>query len=197
MNETYTNSKVRLDDFDPTLGLDRGAGKIKEVAWYIVKMFFFLSAVPYPGNIKVFLLRMFGAKVGEKVIIKPRVNIHFPWKLEVGNNVWIGEEASILNFERVAIGNNVCISQRTFLCGGNHDFRIPSMPFRNGPITLLDGCWIGACCFIGPNVTVGVDSVITVGSIITSNVKANLVCKRVSPDFEKERWKQKREVSFS
>jgi len=188
------SSKVRLNQFDSSLGLDRGAGKLKEVIWYLFKMFFFLSAFPFPSFMKVYLLRMFGAKVGENVNIKPRVNIHFPWKLEIGNDVWIGEEVFILNFEKITIGNNVCISQRTFICGGNHDYRLPSMPFRNGPIILNDGCWIGACCFIGPNVTVGVDSVLTVGSIVTSDVKSNLVCRRTGQDFEKKRWKNREEA---
>lgn len=197
MNEAVFNSKVRLDQFDSSLGLQRGAGRIKEISWYLIKMFFFLSAFPFPGFVKVYLLRSFGAKVGENVIIKPRVNIHFPWKLEIGNNAWIGEEVFILNFEKLSIGNNVCISQRAFLCGGNHDFRSPSMPFRNGPIALLDGCWIGASCFIGPNVTVGMDTVVTVGSVITANVPENLICKYNNPNFKKTRWKKKDEVIYS
>ncbi|SKB90608.1 putative colanic acid biosynthesis acetyltransferase WcaF [Salegentibacter salinarum] len=187
-------SKVKLNEFDASIGLDRGASRIKEVTWYLFKMLFFLTAFPFPSSLKVSLLRLFGAKVGKNVILKPRVNIHFPWKLEMGNNVWIGEEVFILNFEKINIGDNVCISQRAFLCGGNHDYRKPSMPFRNGPINLENGCWIGACCFIGPNVTIGIDSVITVGSVITSDVKNNLICKRTGSDFEKERWKNTEEV---
>ena len=182
-------SKVKLNEFDASIGLDRGAGKLKETAWYLCKMFFFLTAFPFPSSLKVSVLKLFGAKVGTNVTIKPRVNIHFPWKLELGSNVWIGEEVFILNFEKIKIGNDVCISQRAFLCGGNHNYRIPSMPFRNGPITLEDGCWIGAFCFVGPHVRVGVDSVLTVGSIITSDVKDNLICRRTGQDFEKERWK--------
>lgn len=197
MDDAVFKSKVRLNEFDPTIGLDRGAGKLKEISWYLVKMIFFLTAFPFPGYVKIFLLRGFGAKVGENVIIKPRVNIHFPWKLEIGNNAWIGEEVFILNFEKLIIGNNVCISQRAFLCGGNHDFRNPSMPFRNGPITLQDGCWIGANCFIGPNVTVGVDSVVTVGSVITSNVEENLICKYCTPNFKKIRWKKESKILYS
>jgi putative colanic acid biosynthesis acetyltransferase WcaF len=181
-------SKVRLKDFNAAIGLDRGESKWKEACWHIVKMAFFLSAFPYPKSFKVVLLRAFGAKVGSGLIIKPRVNILFPWKLEIGDDVWIGEEVFILNFEKVTIGNNVCISQRTFLCGGNHDYRDPSMPYRNGPITLSDGSWIGACCFIGPNVSVGVDTVITVGSVVTANVDANLVCRIWPGEFKKPRW---------
>jgi putative colanic acid biosynthesis acetyltransferase WcaF len=190
--ESVRQSKVRLGDFDATDGFDRGVGKVKEVCWYLTKMAFFLTAIPFPSSLKSRLLRLFGAKVGNGVVIKPRVNIHMPWKLVVGNNVWIGEEAFLLNFDRLTIGNNVCISQRAFICGGNHDYRTPSMPYRNGPIVLENGCWIGASCFVGPGVTVSVDAVLTAGSIITTSVAANGVYRTNEhpPVRIKDRWKE-------
>lgn len=182
------NSRVSLKDFDSSKGLERGANKLKEALWYIVKIFLFLSAIPYPSSFKIWILKKFGAKIGVGVIIKPRVNIHFPWKLTVGDHVWIGEEVFLLNFEDLIIENNVCISQRSFLCGGNHDYKHPSMPYRNGPITLKDGCWIGACCFVGPGVTIGMDTVITVGSVVTKNIDSNLVTHIQPTEFSKNRW---------
>lgn len=182
-------SRVRLDLFDSSSGLDRGASKAKEGIWYIVKLVFFLSALPYPSKLKAYLLRLFGAKIGKNVVIKPRVNIHLPWKLSIGNDVWLGEEVFILNFEMISIGNNVCVSQRAFLCGGNHDFRQPSMPYRNGPITLNDGCWIGAGCFVGPNVTVGEDTIATVNSVVTSNLDPNSIYRSNQLVKAGPRWK--------
>ena len=182
-------SKVRLDKFDASIGLNRGAGKAKEIIWYLFKVVFFLSALPYPGVLKRFILKLFGAKIGVGVTIKPRVNIHFPWKLTVGNHVWIGEEVFILNFEPVYIGNNTCVSQRSFLCGGNHDFRNPAMPYRNGPITLRDGSWVGASVFVGPNVTIGEDTVVTAGSVVTSNLDANGIYRGNPAVFITNRWK--------
>jgi len=188
MRETLRQSKVNLGGFDSNIGLNRGAGKLKEISWYLIKVIFFLSAIPYPSFLKCALLRFFGAKVGFGVIVKPRVNIHFPWKLEIGNNVWIGEEAFLLNFELLTIGNNVCISQRSFLCGGNHDYKVPEMPYRNGPINLMDGCWIGASVFVAPGVTVGLDTVITAGGVITKSVSDNGIYGGNPLVFIKERW---------
>ncbi|UPK71955.1 WcaF family extracellular polysaccharide biosynthesis acetyltransferase [Chitinophaga filiformis] len=187
--DNFYLSQVRLKEFNASEGLDRGAGKLKETCWYLVKMLFFLTAFPVPSGVKVRLLRLFGAKVGSGVVIKPRVNIHFPWKLEIGNDVWLGEEAYLLNFEPLVIGNNVCISQRAFLCGGNHNFRHPAMPYRNAPITLMDGCWVGACVFIGPGVTVGTDTVITAGSVVTASVAQNGIFKGNPLAFVSERWR--------
>ena len=181
-------SKVQLSKFNKNYNYDRGVGKLKEVCWYLIKIVFFLSALPYPSGFKCFLLRLFGAKTGKSIYIKPRVNIHMPWKLTIGNDVWIGEEVFILNFETLTIGNNVCISQRAFLCGGNHDFSDPAMSYRNGIITLMDGSWIGASVFIGPGVTVGVDTVVAAGSVITSSLPENSIFKGNPPVRVKSRW---------
>lgn len=181
-------SKVRLADFDPSDGLDRGAGKVKESLWYMVKVLFFLTALPIPQAFKAVLLSWFGAKIGHGITIKPRVNIHFPWKLELGDNSWIGEEVFILNFEQIKIGNNVCISQRAFLCGGNHDYRDPAFKYKNGPILIQDGAWVGANCFVGPNVTIGADSVITAGSVVTSSIGPNGIYKGNPAERVKNRW---------
>ena len=187
--EEDLKSKVKLNEFDSHIGLDRGAGKLKEILWYFVKIIFFLTALPFPNALKKKLLVLFGAKIGTGVVIKPRVNIHMPWKLVVHDHVWIGEEVFILNFEKVVIGNNVCVSQRAFLCGGNHDFRTPSMPYRNGSIILNDGCWVGASVFVGPNVVIGTDSVVTAGSVVTSSLNSNGIY-RGNPALEvNRRWK--------
>ncbi|WP_372752995.1 WcaF family extracellular polysaccharide biosynthesis acetyltransferase [Mariniflexile sp.] len=188
MNTNTVESKVRLKDFNAAQGLNRGASKLKEGLWYMIKVVFFLSALPYPNALKIKLLRWFGARVGSGVVIKPRVNIHFPWKLTIGNDVWIGEEVFILNFESVVVQDNVCISQRAFLCGGNHNYKDPTMPYRNGPIYLEAGCWIGAGVFVGPDVRVGQDTVVTVGSVLTRSVAPNLVCHITAAAFEKPRW---------
>jgi putative colanic acid biosynthesis acetyltransferase WcaF len=187
MAEPYI-SKVKLSNFDSSKGLDRGVGKLKEVLWYFVKMIFFLSAFPYPNALKTFLLKLFGAKVGSGVVIKPRTNIHMPWKISIGNYVWIGEEVFILNFEPTYIGNNVCISQRAFLCGGNHDYLDPTMPYRNGPICLQDGSWVGACCFIGPNVTIGADTIVSAGTIVTRSLGKNGIYRGNPAVYIKDRW---------
>ena len=114
--------------------------------------------------------------MGAGVVIKPRVNIHFPWKLEIGDHSWLGEEVFILNFEPCKIGSHCCISQRAFLCGGNHDFRSADFRYRNGPITVGDGAWIGAQAFVAPNVTIGQEAVVTTGSIVTKNMPMQIIC---------------------
>lgn len=176
MKASNYQSKVRLDLFNPKIGLDRGKPKFIEVIWYLTKMLFFLTAFPWPYKIKKVILELFGAKVGKGVILKPRVNIHFPWKLEIGDYVWIGEEVFILNFEKIVLGSHVCISQRVFLCGGNHDYSKPELPYRNDKITIANGVWIGAQSFVAAGVKIGTDAVVTAGSIVTKSLPGGFIC---------------------
>lgn len=166
---------TRLDQFDASRGLDRGRGRTVEMLWYLVKCAVFLSPLPWPSRWKGMLLRAFGAKVGDGVVIKPRVNIHFPWKLELGDHCWLGEEVFILNFEKIAIGPHTCVSQRAFLCAGNHDYRDPSFSYRNAPITLGRGVWIGAQVFVGPGVEIGEDCVVAASSVVTRSLPPNRI----------------------
>jgi putative colanic acid biosynthesis acetyltransferase WcaF len=183
-------TRVRNDLFDQTEGLDRGRSFIWEAAWYSVKCVCFLTPLPVPSSLKRVILRCFGARIGRGVILKPRVNIHLPWKLTVGDFAWIGEEAFVLNLERVTIGAHCCISQRAFLCTGNHDYRRTDMRYRNEPIFIGDGAWVGAQCFVGPGVTIGSEAVITAGSVVTTNQPDQMICSGNPCLSVKRRWQQ-------
>lgn len=182
-------SRVRNDLFDAKKNLRRGRGLLAEAVWYAVKMLFFLSALPWPSWVRVCWLRIFGASVGYGVVVKPRVNIHMPWKLVVGDCTWIGEEVSIINFEPAVIGAHVCVSQRAFLCCGNHDFRDSAMSYRNAPIFISDGAWIGAQVFVAPGVKVGIDAVATAGSVVVRDLPAGMVCSGNPCLPIKNRWR--------
>lgn len=182
-------SRVRLAEFGKNNDFERGRGKAVEIFWYLIKCFFFLSPLPWPSSIKVRILRVFGAKVGSGVYIKPRVNIHFPWRLEIGDDAWIGEEANLLSFELIKIGANCCVSQRAFLCCGNHDYRISHMPYRNAPITLKDGSWVGAQVFVGPGAVLGYDSIAVAGSVLSGEIPDGEIYGGNPAKFLRRRWK--------
>lgn len=152
----------------------RGATAFKEAAWWLTRSFCFAAWVPVPSALKVFALRLFGARVGKGVVIRGRVNITFPWRLEIGDHVWIGDEVLILSLDRVKIGSNVCISQRSFLCTGSHDFRQRTFDLITLPIVIGDGCWIGGQSFVGPGVTMGSCSRCLAGAVVVKDVRPGI-----------------------
>jgi putative colanic acid biosynthesis acetyltransferase WcaF len=162
--------KVDLSTFS-TGDFDRGAGPLKEGCWMLTSLFLFRLCPFKLSGLKCAALRTFGAKIGRGVVIKPRVTITFPWKLTVGNDVWLGEECWLLNLEHITIADNVCISQRAFLCTGNHDYKSPTFDLIVKPIQVEEGAWIGANTFVGPGVQVGSHAVLTAGSVATNNLQ--------------------------
>jgi putative colanic acid biosynthesis acetyltransferase WcaF len=122
-------------------------------------------------------------------VFKPRVNIYLPWRLEIGSHCWIGEEVFILNYAGVRIGSHACISQRAFLCTGNHDYRDPEFAFRGGPISVGDGVWIGAAVFLAPGVSVGDEAVVGAGSVVLKDLPPGMICSGNPAEPKSARWK--------
>src|SRR5436305_11716973 len=149
---------------------DRGAPRWKEAAWTLVRFLFFQSAFPWPSALRRALLCAFGAKIGRAVVIRANVNISFPWRLTVGDDVWIGEDVGILTLAPVTIESNVCISQRTYLCTGSHDFRREDFKLQVAPITVREGSWIAAASFIAPGIEIGSGAIVSAGSVVFASV---------------------------
>lgn len=141
-------------------------------AWYLVNNFIFNSWVPWPSNLKINLLRLFGATVGNNVVIKPKVRIKQAWRLKIGDNSWLGEGTWIENLETVELGKNVCISQNAMLLTGNHNYTISDFRYRLGKIRIEDGVWIGAQSVVCPGVVCQSHSVLTVNSVASKNMEA-------------------------
>jgi putative colanic acid biosynthesis acetyltransferase WcaF len=145
------------------------------VLWYLVNAWFINSFLPFSG-FRVFLLRLFGAKIGAGVVLKPYINVKYPWRLVIGDHCWIGEQVWIDNLDDVQIGSHVCVSQGAMLLCGNHNYRKISFDLTTGPITLEDGVWIGAKTVVCPGVVCHSHSVLTVGSVATRNLEAYTIC---------------------
>lgn len=139
----------------------------KILLWYFINAGLFNSYAPVPSGLKVRLLRWFGATVGQGVVLKPAVNIKYPWLLSIGNHVWIGENVWIDNLAEVTLGDHVCLSQGAMLLTGNHNYKVPTFDLIIGAITLEAGAWIGAKATVCPGVRVGSHAILSVGSVAT------------------------------
>ncbi len=140
--------------------------------WYIINALFINSYLLIPSSIKKSLLKLFGAKVGKNVTMKPNINIKYPWNLEIGDNVWLGEELWIDSLGKVKIGDNCCLSQGAMLLSGNHDYKKPSFDLIVKDIILEEGVWIGAKSVVCGGVTCYSHSVLSVNSVATKSLDA-------------------------
>lgn len=166
---------------------DPGAGVVKRTLWYFVNALFMMNHLNPVSGLKVWLLRAFGAKIGKGVVIKPGVNVKYPWLLSIGDYSWIGEDVWIDNLAQVSIGSNCCISQGAMLLTGNHNYKFPTFDLMVKSITIEDGAWVGAKCVVCPGITIGSHVVLSVGSVASSTLSSNKIYKGNPAKLIKER----------
>lgn len=157
--ETYT-----------TGGYAPGRAKVVIALWLLVEAVLVASWIPGSRH-RSAVLRLFGARIGRGVVIKPRVRVKYPWRLEVGDHSWIGEGVWVDNLADVRIGANACLSQGAYLCTASHDWSRSSFDLRTAPIVVEDGAWVGARVSIGPGVTIGEGAVATLGLSVVKSLE--------------------------
>ena len=163
--------RVELQNYDNSW-YDPGGSFLKRVLWMLLGEPLFGSVWLPASGLRVGLLRIFGATVGRRVVIKPAVRVKYPWHLEIGDDCWIGERCWIDNLTTVRLGCNVCVSQGAYLCTGNHDWSDPQFGLRVEPIWLGEGSWAGAKSILTPGTVLGEYAIASAGSVIRGEIPA-------------------------
>lgn len=184
---------MRLDRY--TLGsYSPGAPYWKQILWYFLGYPLVQSHWLPSSTFKVWVLRRFGAKIGQQVRIKPGVRVKFPWRLTIGDYVWIGEKAWLDNLAPITLESHVCLSQGVYLCTGNHDWSHPDFKLAPAPIYIEQGSWIAAQAMVGPAVTVGQGAVLSLGSVTGRSLQPMTIYAGNPAQPIKERTLQAAEV---
>jgi putative colanic acid biosynthesis acetyltransferase WcaF len=163
----------RLADFSPG-DYDGGRTLSWRVAWFVVQNLVF-DRWWCPSTLRPVLLRLFGAKVGPNCLIRHGVRIHWPWNLELGHDVWIGEYAWLHSLVEIVVEDDVCISQRASIVTGSHHHRDPAFSYDNRPIVLRSGCWIATYGTVLRGVTIGRNSVVGAGAVASQDLPDNMI----------------------
>jgi len=166
--ENYLQMKTDLSKFNNDWY--HPGSKAKRAIWYLFNAAFLLNPMNPFSGLKKGVLRMFGAKIGRGVVIKQRVNVKYPWKLEVGDFSWIGEDVWIDNLATVKIGNHCCISQGALLLCGNHNYKKVAFDLMIGEIIMEDGSWVGAKGIVTGGVTIKSHAILSAGSVTSKNL---------------------------
>jgi putative colanic acid biosynthesis acetyltransferase WcaF len=149
-----------------------GGSGLKRLIWLFVNALIFKTSLVPVSAVKRGILRLFGARIAKGVVIKPSVNIKYPWNLTIGQNTWIGEGVWLDSLVHINIGANVCISQGAILLTGSHNYKKQTFDLITGSITLADGVWIGAGAIVNQGVSAASHAVLTAGSVANKNLDA-------------------------
>jgi putative colanic acid biosynthesis acetyltransferase WcaF len=165
----------RLDSFRVAPGA-RGRSAITVQLWWMVQATAFRWSPQVAYGWRRWLLRRFGATIGERVLIRPSVTVTYPWKLSIGDFSWVGDDAVLYSLAPIAIEAHAVVSQRSYLCAADHDCGLPDFPIRERPITIRRGAWVATDVFVGPGVTVGENAVVGARSSVFKDVPAGMIC---------------------
>lgn len=154
----------------------RGRSKLVVQLWWLIQDTLFAWSPQAFFGWRRLLLRMFGAKIGKGVSIRPSVTITYPWKVSVGDHSWIGDDTVLYSLGEINIGSNVAIAHKVYLNTGAHDYRTQSFDICSHPITIEDECWITNDVFIAPGVTVGKGTVVGARSTVLKSLPPGKVC---------------------
>jgi putative colanic acid biosynthesis acetyltransferase WcaF len=158
-------------------GYRKGRSFPIRVLWSFVNALLFQNPVLPAYKLKTHTLRLFGATIGEGVVIKPRVTIKHPWYLTIGDHSWIGEAAWLECASYVRIGTHVAISQGAFLVSGGHDWSDPGMGTIGQPIIVEDGAWVAAFAVVAGGVTIEQEAVVGLGAVVLRDCEVRGIYK--------------------
>lgn len=154
----------------------RGRRAMYVQLWWFVQAFFFQCSPQFAYGFRATLLRWFGAHVGRHTVIRPSVRITYPWKVWIGDYVWIGDDVELYSLGEIVIGDHAVVSQRSYLCAADHDYRSVSFDIRARRVVIGEQAWVATDVYVGPGVTIGVGSVIGARSSVFGDVPAGMVC---------------------
>ena len=170
------SASINLGIYD-TSDFDCGAPRWKRRLWVLVSSVFFQNPFPKAARFRAALLRAFGARVGKGVLFGSNVYISYPWRLTVGDHVWIGDDVGIQSLAQVTIESNVCLARRCYLSTGSHDFRREDFKLKVAPILIRQGSWIAIGSLVVAGVTIGEGAVVSAGSVVLRDVPANCLVR--------------------
>jgi putative colanic acid biosynthesis acetyltransferase WcaF len=153
----------------------RGKSKLYVQLWWLVQATLIGLSPQVFYDWRRFWLRMFGAKIGKKVFIRPSVKITYPWKVSIDDYSWIGDDVILYSLGDIEIGSNTVISQKSYLCTGSHDYTKETFDIFAQKITIGDSCWLATDVFIAPGVTISDGAIVGARSSVFNDIDANTI----------------------
>ncbi|MCC5896989.1 MAG: hormogonium polysaccharide biosynthesis acetyltransferase HpsU [Phormidium sp. BM_Day4_Bin.17] len=155
---------------------DRGRSGVYVLLWWLVQAIAFPLSPHFANGFRCWLLRRFGATVGEGVIVRPTARFTYPWKVTMGDFCWVGDDVVFYSLDEIRLGNHCVVSQKSYLCTGSHEIGDRQFGLKTNPITLGNGVWVATDCFVAAGVTIGSNTVVGARSSVFSDLPAGFIC---------------------
>lgn len=166
----------------------RGKSKLYVQLWWVVQATLINLSPQVLYSWRRFWLRIFGARIGKKALIRPSVKITYPWKVSIGDYSWIGDDVVLYSLGEIEIGNNTVISQKSYLCTGSHDYVKETFDIFAKKITIGNSCWLATDVFVAPGITIGDGVVVGARSSVFKELKPNWIYKGTPAKAHKSRF---------
>lgn len=154
----------------------RGRSKIVTQLWWIVQSTLFNWSPQFLFGWRVFLLRVFGAQIGANVKIRPTVKITYPWKVIIGDYVWIGDDCILYSLGEIRIGSHVAIAHNVHFNTGGHVYDKKTFDIFAEPVVIEDECWITSDVYVAPGVVIGRGTIVSARSGVLKSLPAGKIC---------------------
>jgi putative colanic acid biosynthesis acetyltransferase WcaF len=154
----------------------RGRSAVVVLLWWLIQSTIFRWSPVFAYGFRRWLLRLFGATIGRKVLVFSTAAFTYPWKVTIGDYAWIGDDAVLYSVGEIEIGPNAVVSQASYLCAASHDYSRVDFPTFVGKITVGAEAWVAAKVFVAPGVTIGRGAVIGACSAVFEDMPEEMVC---------------------
>jgi acetyltransferase-like isoleucine patch superfamily enzyme len=169
---------IRLDDPEYS--------KVQEVVDRTIRYSAQLNTSTDIGQIRKWLSEITGNEVDETTTIFAPFYTNFGRFITLGKRVFINHACSFLDMGGITIEDDVLIGPKVNLITENHPLDpLNRRALISKPIVIKRNAWIGAAATILPGVTIGENSVIAAGAVVTSDVPANTIAGGVPAKFIK------------
>lgn len=152
---------------------------LKEQFGYIDKLYDYNATRPYEGEKRAQLLREMLAEVGENCYIEPPLHSNFGGHhVHLGRNVYANFNLTLVDDTHIYIGDCTMMGPNVTIATAGHPV-LPELREKgyqyNVPVHIGRNCWLGAGVIVLPGVTIGDNTVIGAGSVVTRDIPANVV----------------------
>ena len=154
----------------------RGRSAVMVQLWWLVQASLFAWSPQFAYGWRRAVLRYFGAQVGAGVLLRPSVRITYPWKVVIKELTWIGDDVVLYSLGDIHIGSHAVVSQGSYVCAADHDYREADFPIRARPVRIDDQVWVGTRVFVGPGVHIAQAAVVGACSAVFADLPPAMVC---------------------